>query len=275
MPVTIFYHLTRPLVLAIYIALLAGCSSSMVELISDIKEVDANEIISSLYKSGIEGVKTKTKDGSAVMVDVEQLANAVALLKAQGLPSQQFATLGEVFKKEGMISTPLEEKARYIYALSQELESTLSQIDGVLIARVHLVLPDENQIGQESQKPSAAVFVKHLPDLDPDTINLKIKRIVSRAVPGLNEEDPDSVSVSFIISNVKSVEIKWVDLWGYRMTERSASRFKATAKKTTIIVSIVGGLIALILTIRHIRISRRKTRKAKAVATQKTSTQAA
>lgn len=233
-------------VVAILLAL-SACSPSKVELISEIAEVDANEIISSLYNIGIEGLKVKGKNSSSVMVDPEYMAKSVELLKAQGLPSQQHTTLGEIFKKEGMISTPLEEKARFIYALSQELERTLSQIDGVLIARVHLVLSEDNKIGRETQKPSAAVFVKHLPELDPDTISAKIKRIVSRSVPGLNEEGPESVSISFILSNLKSVEIKWVDSWGFRMTEKSANKLRSSVslflKLFALVIAIAGGVV--------------------------------
>ena len=192
------------------------------------------------------------------MIDRAYLAQAVALLKAQGLPAQKYDSLGEVFEKEGMISTPLEEKARYIYALSQELEKTIAQMDGVLIARVHLVLSDENRIGQQIQKPSAAVFVKHLPELDPDTISQKIKRIVSHGTPGLNEEDSDSVSVSFVAASVNNIEVKWVDVWGFRMTDSSAVRFKASLKRALSVGLFIGGIGGVILFIRFMRKHRRK-----------------
>ena len=214
--------------------ILSACAPSKVELLSNVSETSANEIVAALYKAGIESEKIRVKEFSSVLVELEYMAAAVDLLKAQGLPSQNHSTLGEVFKKEGMISTPLEENARYIYALSQELEKTLMQIDNVLIARVHIVLNDQDNVGNKKQGASAAVFIKHLPELDPDTVSSKIRRIVSRSVPGLSEEEPDNVAISFVESELKIVDIKWVDVWGFRMTDKSAVKFKTTISKIAI-----------------------------------------
>ena len=41
------------------------------------------------------------------------------ILKAQGLPREDFDSLGKVFKREGFVSTPVEERARLMHALSQ------------------------------------------------------------------------------------------------------------------------------------------------------------
>ncbi len=215
------------------IVLLAGCGEKQVDLITEITELDANEIIAALDSSGIESKKVKGKKTSSVVINAENMAAAVEVLKAQGLPSQHHASLGEVFKKEGMISTPLEEKARFIYALSQELEKTLSQIDGVLIARIHIVLGEKARISEVEKKPSAAIFIKHLPSLDPDAVAAKIKRIVVSSIPGLMTEDFSRVSLSFIESNLHKSSTVWVDQWGYRMTEKSAQRFRSTVKSAS------------------------------------------
>ena len=69
-------------------------------------------------------------------------SRAVELLKSQGYPRDKFAKIGEVFQKSGLVSSPTEERIRYMYALSQEIAETLTRIDGVMNARVHIVIPD-------------------------------------------------------------------------------------------------------------------------------------
>jgi type III secretion protein J len=109
-------------------------------------------------------------------------------------------TLGDTFRKEGVISTPLEERARYIYALSQELEATLSNIDGVIIARVHVVLPERIAPGEPVQPASASVFIKHDPRLDPDNIRARVRRMVASSIPGMTTavDNLQKLSVIFV-----------------------------------------------------------------------------
>jgi type III secretory pathway lipoprotein EscJ len=108
--------------------------------------------------------------------------------------------MGDVFKKEGLISSPLEERARYLYALSQELEATLAQIDGVVVARVHVVLPEKPGPGEQVQPPSAAVFIKHLPSLEPDAIAFRVRQLVARSIPGMGAQALDRVSAIFVVA---------------------------------------------------------------------------
>jgi type III secretion protein J len=113
-----------------------------VELLTDIPEGEANEVLSALADAGIVARKQDGKEGMvSLAVDQRQIGKAISLLHSEGLPRERFAKMGEVFRKEGLISSPLEERARYLWALSQELSATVSQIDGVLKARVHVVLP--------------------------------------------------------------------------------------------------------------------------------------
>ena len=48
-----------------------------------------------------------------------------------------------------------------IFALSQEALASVLEIDGVLSARVHLVLPENDPLRQQLIPSSASVFIRH------------------------------------------------------------------------------------------------------------------
>ena len=180
--------------------LLAGCSEQT-DLFSGLSEQDANDVIASLGDYRVDARKRAEKAGVAVSVDSVDTNRAIRILEAAGLPRRARTSIGEIFKKEGVISTPLEERARYIYALSQELESTLSQIDGVIVARVHVVLPERIAPGEPVQPASAAVFIKHSSRLEPDAVRQRIQMMVASSIPGMADTvtaDSGKFSIVFV-----------------------------------------------------------------------------
>lgn len=177
--------------------LLVGCGDR-VELHSHLSEQDANEVVAELADKHILADKRQAKDGVSVLVAAEDINRAVRALDAAGLPHRQRTSLGEIFRKEGVISTPLEERARYLYALSQELEATLSQIDGVVTARVHVVLPERVAPGEPVQPASASVFIKHTPALDPESTLPRIRRLVASSIPGMASETESSRKLAIV-----------------------------------------------------------------------------
>lgn len=179
--------------------LLTACSDR-VELHRQLSEQEANEVIAELADKHIRAQKIPAKDGVVVAVNANDIGRAVRTLEAAGLPRVARTTLGDTFRKEGVISTPLEERARYIYALSQELESTLSNIDGVIVARVHVVLPERIAPGEPVQPASASVFIKHDPRVDPDNIRSRVRRLVASSIPGMATavDNPQKLSVIFV-----------------------------------------------------------------------------
>jgi type III secretion protein J len=178
----------------LFISVLLVCSSltacgGKVELLKDISEVEANEVLAALLEAGIRAEKLPGKEGMvSLSVEEAQFSRAIALLTAEGLPHEKYAKMGDVFRKEGMISSPLEERARYLWALSQELSATVSQIDGVIKARVHVVLPERSNGSDPSMPSSAAVFIKHKPGFNFDDVIPQVKRLVSNSIPGLVQE---------------------------------------------------------------------------------------
>lgn len=179
--------------------ILSGCSDR-VELHRQLSEQEANEVVAELADKHIRAQKIPAKDGVVVAVSTADIGRAVRTLEAAGLPKVARTTLGDTFRKEGVISTPLEERARYIYALSQELEATLSNIDGVIVARVHVVLPERIAPGEPVQPASASVFIKHDPRLDPDNIRARVRRMVASSIPGMTTavDNPQKLTVIFV-----------------------------------------------------------------------------
>lgn len=174
----------RPIAASMLCVLLCACARE-VELHSQLNESDANEIVAALLNNGVKAHKNVSKRGLGVVVDEDRLSDSVAILQARGLPRHAYAAMGDVFRKDGIISTPMEERARYLFALSQELENTLSQIDGVVTARVHPVLPERVAPGEAVQPSSCAVLIKHREGWDGGAYEERIRRLVLAGIPGL------------------------------------------------------------------------------------------
>ncbi len=175
------------------VLMLAGCES---ELYTDLDQRQANEIVATLLQHGIAAERTFGKgDRVSVSVDSSRFADAVTILNDNGLPKQKFATLGDVFKREGLVSSPVQESAQMIYALSQELSRTVSDIDGVLTARVLLVLPENDPLGEKVVPSSASVFIRYRADTPIEHLVPQIKMLVANGVAGLSY---DKVSVILV-----------------------------------------------------------------------------
>jgi type III secretion protein J len=184
------------------LALQLGACSSRVELISQVTEKQANQVIAALSDQGIIGAKSMGKEGMvSVQVPQEQVARAIEIMQAQGLPREPYASLGDVFKKDGLISSPTEERARMVFALSQELANTISKIDGVIYAQVHVVLPEHGGFGESGNPSAAAVFIKYADTFSLDAVVPQIRRLVANSVPGLSY---DKVSVELVPSAIDS-----------------------------------------------------------------------
>lgn len=173
--------------------LLAGCQA---ELYSNLSEIEANQMLAVLMSNGIPAQKVaKGKDGFTVSVDERDMLRSIALLSDRGFPKSTRESIGKVFQKSGIMSSPFEERVRYIYALGEEVAQTLSQVDGVVTARVHIVLPDTPQLGQAVKPSSAAVFIKYQPGVDLDFFVPQIRRLVSSSIEGL-----DYAAVTVVLS---------------------------------------------------------------------------
>jgi len=181
----------RRLAALVMVLVLTGCK---VALYSNLNEHESNEIVAALSAEGIAASKSPLEGNNwQVAVEEGRLGAALDVLRAQGLPRERFATMGEVFQKQGLVSTPSEERMRYIYAMSQELSQTLTNVDGVVAARVHVVIPANDPLSDRVRPSSAAVFIKHRPDVDIRLLAPAVKEMVAHSIEGLTH---DQVSLS-------------------------------------------------------------------------------
>ncbi len=168
--------------------LLTGCSEETT-LHSQLEERQANLVMAALLDAGICCRKKAGEENTwNVMIDSRDFAAAVNLLESCGLPRRQYQGVTEVFKKTGMVSSPSEERIRFMDALAQDLSRTIACIDGVLDARVHVVLPENDPFAKNTLPSSAAVAIRSRWNADIEVLIPQIKSLVKNAIEGLQYE---------------------------------------------------------------------------------------
>lgn len=229
---------------------LAACQ---VELHSGLKESEANEIIGVLLSNGISASKDfDTRSGLAtVRISERDFSSAVQILKEAGLPRERFATVDEIFGDGGLVSSPTEEQAILTYSISQALSQTISELDGILSARVHIVLPQNDLINQlapsgEEAKARASVVIRRREDINLDNFVPQLKHFVSSSVDGLEYND-----VAVIDFVVPTSSIAMLDT-----AEQAASgQGRGLSLISLLVGAAIAGIIALAIFGARLRVS--------------------
>jgi type III secretion protein J len=186
-----------------FLLVAAGCGRA--DLYRGLSERDANEFIVKLASAGVPSEKqiVPAERGDptfTITVGKENLEKAFLVLEMYGLPRNKPKGIDEVYSGGGLIPGQFEEKAKYILALTGELEKTLRTISRVTDARVHVVLPEESVLRDSDEgavRPTASVLIKFLPDAEgrKPYEDVDIKQLVARAIEGLNLNDVTVVSM--------------------------------------------------------------------------------
>jgi type III secretion protein J len=173
------------------LALLAGCGPE--PLLHDLGERQASEVLVALDEAGLSASKVRqegTEPAWTITVARGEVGAAHRVLAARQLPRARPQGLGEVFGGGGLVPTPVEERARWLHALSGELARSV-----VVEARVHLGLPSDDPLRPGLRAaPRAAILVKCRPascaalrELEPG-----LRQLAAGAAEGLS---PEAVAV--------------------------------------------------------------------------------
>lgn len=174
--------------------LLAGCAR--MPLLENLDERQANEVIAVLLRHNIDAQKLNAgKGGYQVDVGARDLPEAIELMQRNDLPSAPRSQVASAFPADGLVSTPLGERARLISAVEQRLEESLALFDGVQSSRVHLNY-DAN-LGTEGRRVErrrmhVAAVVAHHPGVDEEVLLQSVKRFLRNTFDGI---EYDNVSV--------------------------------------------------------------------------------
>lgn len=191
MPLLIYYpvRLLRFIVLFSILLLLTACKT---EIYSGLQQKEANEMYSILLEHHIITDRKTAKEGKiSLLVEESQIPYAIDLLRQRGYPKGQFQSLNDIFPGDALIPSPQELTARLNYVRSQELTQVLSDIDGVISARV-LFSRNESYQNTETavQKPvRAAVFIKYSGDIPVFRYREQIIQLVKNSIEGLDQEN--------------------------------------------------------------------------------------
>jgi type III secretion protein J len=184
-----------PLLLAALGLLAAACT---VPVQHGLDEGAANEVVTALERAGVGAAKEKEEGAAAatflVRVGRGDSGRAMELMRALGLPRRARQGFAETYAQPSLVPTATEERARYLEALGSELERTLETIDGVVGARVHIVLPETDPLavdGKPRVPAQAAVLLKARGGAPP-VKEADVQKLVAGSVPGLQ---PAAVAV--------------------------------------------------------------------------------
>lgn len=127
--------------------------------------------------------------GTAILIPADKVNEVRLKLAAAGLPKSSVIGF-ELMDNAKFGQTQTQERVNLQRALEGELTRTISSIDAVESARVHLALPNQNGFFREQQKPSASVVLMLRGGRTLDRSQLAgIVHLVASSVPELQTKD--------------------------------------------------------------------------------------
>ncbi|MDC0650397.1 flagellar basal-body MS-ring/collar protein FliF [Alphaproteobacteria bacterium] len=184
---------------------------SRTTLYAGLPEAEKSRVLDALTNAGV-NVTLDPVTGD-VLVPTQNYHSSRMTLAAQGLPATA-ATGYEQLDSIQMGSSRSVEAARLKQSQELELARSISEIDMVLSARVHLALPDKEVFVRQQAEPTASVFLQLARgrSLGRSKVDA-ITHLVSASIPNLSKEDVSVVDQNgnLLSSSNGSVEARLSD----------------------------------------------------------------
>jgi flagellar M-ring protein FliF len=130
-----------------------------------------------------------SRDGTAILVPEDRLAEARVALASGGLPSRGGRGY-ELFDESSLMTTPFQQSVNYQRALQAELARSIGQLEAVQSARVLIARPEPTQFIRDQRPPTASVVLKLKPGATMSRASAAgVVSLVARSVEGLKPEN--------------------------------------------------------------------------------------
>jgi len=161
----------------------------MTPLFTDLSIEDSSAIVTELERQGI--TYELRDDGAIILAPKDRVPRLRMSLAESGLPKGGGVGYEIFDKSDALGATSFVQNINHLRALEGELARTISSLDRVQAARVHLVLPERPLFAREAPEASASIVLKVRGKLEPQQVNA-IRHLTASAVAGLK---PERVSI--------------------------------------------------------------------------------
>lgn len=179
--------------------------------------------------------------GGAIMVPADRISEARMKLATQGLPKGGEVGFELLEKDQGFGSSSFLQKARYNHALEGELAQSISRLNLVQSARVHLAIPKQSAFARRKSKPAVSVLLNLYPGRTLDEKQVAgIVSMVASSVPGLDAEQVTVIDQKgHLLSSSRTSGDMLLSSTQFDYTRRLEERY---AKRIVDIISPIVGL---------------------------------
>lgn len=190
--------LTRKLTLAGVLAVVSAVLMSVLlvrsetpyeYIFTDVSSEDTQAILNEFKRMSISDYEV---DSKGIRVPTAQAAQLRMQLAQEGLPSH--GVVGwEKFDSQDFTRTEFEQNINRLRAIQGEISRTITSIEGISSARVHIVTPKQSLFVEEQKEPTAAIYIRTKRNAKLNERQIKgIQHLVCRSVEGLK---PNNVTI--------------------------------------------------------------------------------
>lgn len=179
-------------------------------------------------------------DSTGIKVPIDQIMPLRLKLAQEGLPTR--GSVGwEKFDQQDFTKTEFEQNVNKLRAIQGELSRTITSINNIIAARVHIVMEEKSLFKEDQKEPTAAVYIKTFRGQSISKKQIKgITHLVSRSVPGLKAEKVAIINQDGSMLTKEESEDPTTKMTNEMLSYRRSVERELSGKVKALVARIVG-----------------------------------